>query len=271
MVCWIIGKIIIKQRFIVVENIPKFIKEKRTKENLRKRNPTWSRDELILALDLYFDCYPSIPSSSNSKIIELSTILNKINTQIKEDDINIRTPDSVIMKLSNFLRLDPRYTGKGLSKGSKLENVVWERFSKDIKKLKQLATQIKTLLFSKEHITTLIDIDEDEEFEEGKILTKLHKKRERNQKLIKTKKSQVLNKTGKLVCEICNFDFEKKYGKLGKGYIECHHNKPVSTLNKNETIKLLDLSILCSNCHRMIHRIKPWKSVAEMKEIIENS
>ena len=107
------------------ENFPKFIKETITKEDSRKRNSPWSRDELILALDLYFDFYPSIPSPSNPKIIELCEILNNLNKQIQ-----LRTADSIVMKLSNFLRLDPRYSGIGLSKGSKLENIVWKDFSK---------------------------------------------------------------------------------------------------------------------------------------------
>lgn len=251
----------------MAKKFPKLIKEKRIEENSKKRNPTWSRDELILALDLYFDCYPSIPSPSNSKIIELSNILNNLNIQIQASKINLRTPDSIIMKLSNFLRLDQRYVGKGLSKGSKLENIVWENFSKKPSELKKVASHIKTLIFSKESIFNVIDTD-DEEFEEGKILTKLHKKRERNQKLIQLKKSQILNQTGKLLCEICDFDFEAKYGRFGRGYIECHHNKPLSSLKENETIKLSDLSILCSNCHSIIHRIRPWKSIAQMKLII---
>ena len=37
--------------------------------NNYKRNPKWKRDELILALDLYFRCPPSSTSKENSKII----------------------------------------------------------------------------------------------------------------------------------------------------------------------------------------------------------
>ena len=56
-----------------------------------------------------------------------------------------------------------------------------------------------------------------------------------------------------LKCEVCGFDFEEVYGKLGAGYIEVHHKKPVS---EGERITDLnnDLVMLCSNCHRMIHR-----------------
>jgi len=57
-------------------------------------------------------------------------------------------------------------------------------------------------------------------------------------------------------CKLCGLDFEKVYGEIGKGYIEAHHLKPVGS-HKGEVLKLdisTDFSVLCSNCHRMIHR-----------------
>lgn len=255
----------------MVQKFVKYIKEERTEKKSRLKRNNWSRDELILALDLYFNCYPNIPSSDNHKIIELCEILDQMNSQIQGSKINRRTPASIVMKLSNFLRFDSRYIGKGLTKGSKLENLVWEDFSAKQLELNNIASQIKDLIKnSKVFIPTFINEEDDEEFEEGRILTKLHKYRERNQKLIKKKKDKILKETGKLVCEVCNFDFEEKYGELGKDYIECHHNKPIFSFKENETTKLSDLSILCSNCHRMVHRIRPWKSTEEMKEIINN-
>ena len=72
-----------------------------------------------------------------------------------------------------------------------------------------------------------------------------------------------------LQCEVCGFDFEKKYGSLGAGFIEVHHKKPVS---EGEHITDLenDLVMLCSNCHRMIHRGKYHMiTVEELKGIIQ--
>ena len=69
-------------------------------------------------------------------------------------------------------------------------------------------------------------------------------------------------------CEVCGFDFEAVYGKLGAGYIEVHHKKPVS---EGERITGLnnDLVMLCSNCHRMIHRGRDHMiTVEELKGII---
>ncbi len=72
----------------------------------------------------------------------------------------------------------------------------------------------------------------------------------------------------KLKCEVCGFDFEEVYGKLGAGYIEVHHKKPVA---EGERVTDLDndLAMLCSNCHRMIHRGKDHMiTVKELKKIL---
>ncbi|MBR0186235.1 MAG: HNH endonuclease [Synergistaceae bacterium] len=72
-----------------------------------------------------------------------------------------------------------------------------------------------------------------------------------------------------LKCEVCGFDFEKAYGKLGAGYIEVHHKRPVS-----EGVRMTDLdndlAMLCSNCHRMIHRGRDHMiTLEELKGIIK--
>lgn len=42
------------------------------------RNPKWTRDELILALDLYFRCSPSKTYKDRPEIIILSDVLNAL-------------------------------------------------------------------------------------------------------------------------------------------------------------------------------------------------
>jgi 5-methylcytosine-specific restriction enzyme A len=59
------------------------------------------------------------------------------------------------------------------------------------------------------------------------------------------------------VCSVCGFDFESRYGERGKGYIEIHHTKPLSSDDDEVIIDpKTDLIPVCSNCHRMIHRRK---------------
>lgn len=71
-----------------------------------------------------------------------------------------------------------------------------------------------------------------------------------------------------LKCEVCGFDFEAVYGKLGAGYIEVHHTKPVCEGERITDINN-DLVMLCSNCHKMIHRGKGnILSIEELKGLI---
>lgn len=75
-----------------------------------------------------------------------------------------------------------------------------------------------------------------------------------------------------LTCQICGFDFKEKYGRLGDGYIEVHHKKPLFLLD-DEVIPnpKTDMICVCSNCHRMLHRhrnsiISPEKLIAILNE-----
>jgi HNH endonuclease len=68
-----------------------------------------------------------------------------------------------------------------------------------------------------------------------------------------------------LAPDITQFDFEKRYGTRGRGFIEVHHIKAVATLVENSTTKLEDLALVCANCHRMIHAQKPWLSIEELR------
>lgn len=73
------------------------------------KNPKWHRDELILTLNLYFQLESSSFISTNSNIIELSQILNKLpihSEQLRKQDF--RNSNGVAMKLSNFTAIDPK-------------------------------------------------------------------------------------------------------------------------------------------------------------------
>lgn len=112
---------------------------------------------------------------------------------------------------------------------------------------------------------------EDDEFSEGKLLLKKHLQRERNPKLISRAKKKFIAKNGHLFCEVCGFDFKEKYGDLGENFIEAHHIKPISTMANNEKTKIEDIVMVCSNCHSMIHRSKPWLSKDGLKTIIKTN
>ena len=93
------------------------------------------------------------------------------------------------------------------------------------------------------------------ESSEGMVRLRLHKIRERNQKLVNSKKQKFLAKNGRLFCEICNFNFEDMYGELGHDFIEAHHCESIASLNGAKN-SIENLKLVCSNCHSMIHRTK---------------
>lgn len=237
----------------------------------RLRNPNWSRDELILALDLYLRLNPVHTDESNPDIVALSQLLNRLPIHPREDkQEEFRNPNGVYMKLCNFLRLDPTYEGKGLAAGSKLEEQVWQEFAADPDRLKTTAEAIRHNYSSMPKPTNEQEaaelVSEDEEFPEGRILTRVHCQRERNARLVAKKKRQVLQSTGTLACEVCAFDFAKFYGEIGQGFAECHHNRPLSELRTTDRTRLADLSVVCANCHRILHRVRPWLAVQQLRD-----
>lgn len=106
-------------------------------------------------------------------------------------------------------------------------------------------------------IDNIVDSDVESQEFENEIFVESGRKRhssyyERNSSL---RRSAV--KYHQTVCKICGFDFAKKYGEHGFGYIEIHHLNPVSNLNSETTIDpKTDMIAVCANCHRMLHRQK---------------
>jgi len=234
------------------------------------KNPPWTNDELILALDLYFRHNPSQISQAHPEVIELSELLNKLPIHANRPDVvRFRNPNGVYMKLCNFLRFDPSYSGTGLARGGKLEKQIWQEFANDRLRLSQVAKAIKDAAEAP-IIGLTADLDEDEEAPEGRVLLRQHKVRERNQSLVRNKKAQVLKRQGKLWCEVCSFDFQAVYGELGEGFIECHHTVPVSKLHPGHKTQLKDLALVCGNCHRMLHRGGENLTIKELMIIIKS-
>jgi len=74
-------------------------------------------------------------------------------------------------------------------------------------------------------------------------------------------------------CMICGFDFEKAYGELGTGYVEVHHLYPLGQLSEGESIATdpkTDMAVVCSNCHRILHRRRDQVlQLEELKAVVK--
>jgi 5-methylcytosine-specific restriction enzyme A len=236
-------------------------------ETVQAKSWNWARDELILALDLYFRSQPLPSSADDPAVVELSQTLRSLPLfPVERRRENFRNPAGVYFKLLNF-----HYIGTdgaaGYSNYGAADKEVYEDFTTDRVRLHSAATSIRQQ-FSSPDAALPDEAVEDEEAPEGKILLRLHRARERNPSLVRKRKRLAHEKHGSLRCEVCDFDFKAEYGELGNGFIECHHTVPVSQLAPNHKTKLTDLALVCANCHRMLHRGGEVLSIDALRSIL---
>lgn len=74
------------------------------------------------------------------------------------------------------------------------------------------------------------------------------------------------------ICQVCNFDFEKTYGEIGKGFIHVHHKVDLATIGESYQVDPInDLVPVCPNCHAMLHTEKPAMTVELLKKMFESA
>jgi 5-methylcytosine-specific restriction protein A len=98
---------------------------------------------------------------------------------------------------------------------------------------------------------------------------RLHRRIERNGKAARAAKKHHGTR-----CQACDLDFGESYGPLGDGFIEAHHLRPIASLEEGVAFAYdvaLDFAVLCSNCHRMIHRSDEPADVDALRRIIRRS
>lgn len=227
----------------------------------------WTRDELILALELYLRADRKLLDGSDPRVAALSELLKKLPIHRERHlDPTFRNPDGVAMTLTHFRGIDQ--PGRGMSGRNRLTSLVWDEFANDPDRLRRMARAIAESVGSEETEHQDAPDEEEEEFAEGRVAFRLHRARERSPQLVAAKKRQALKRTGSLACEICGFDFAGRYGERGQGFIECHHTVAVSDPAHRGATRLEDVALVCSNCHRMVHRWRPWLALPELGQLL---
>lgn len=234
----------------------------------------WLIEEDILSLEYYFKHETSEYDRNNESIKSFAKQVNNMYFNQSRMMNSKRTVASFEMKMWNYTFVDSGNARIGLENISVRSKELFLKYHNSKEDLYSLCDNIRnSSKYLLKNITkeAAFDDDFDDGYNEGRILQKTHYVIERNRKLINRKKKQAIQK-GNLRCEVCGFDFEEVYGKLGVDFIECHHNKPVSEYLKTQKTYLKDLSLVCSNCHRMLHRRrKISKSIDDLKEILEST
>ncbi|WP_105430489.1 HNH endonuclease [Neorhizobium sp. T6_25] len=227
-------------------------------------NPHWTRDETLLALDLYFALKGQIPSPKASEILDLSTLLRSLPYHAEAaKQPTFRNPDGVGFKLMNLRQVA---TGKGLGNVSSMDRQIWAEFGQRPDEVHRIAAAIKsgiTIVGSEK----LPDVEQ--ELPEGRLLTALHIRRERNPKVRKMLLDD--RRLAGFRCEICNLTRPDLEEPLQEAMFEAHHLVPLAEAGERKT-KLADLALLCACCHRLVHRAMVsklrWVGLAEARAII---
>ena len=103
-------------------------------------------------------------------------------------------------------------------------------------------------------VPTPEDFPDDDGFVEGSWKRVLHHRRERKGTLVKLAKQRAWQRDKTLRCEVCGLSFVEVYGELGNKVIEAHHKKPLAPRKRGQRNYVEDIALVCSNCHRMLHR-----------------
>jgi len=230
-------------------------------------NPKWTREETILALDLYLQLDGIVPSPKSQEVIELSHVLRSLPYhQDAAKQATFRNPDGVGFKLMNIRQVA---TGKGLGNVSNMDRQVWAELGHRKDEVHRIAQAIKAGIVAVGS-DALPDIEE--ELPEGRLLTALHVRRERNPRvrnlLLDARRTQGLR------CDVCQDSKPGLNPLLQEAMFEAHHLVPLAEAGERKT-KLSDLALLCANCHRLVHRAmivhSRWIDIDEAREMLAQS
>lgn len=228
-------------------------------------NPKWTREELILALELYHRMEPTIPGPKDERVINLSEELRALPYHSEEArKPSFRNPDGVAFKLQNLRQVA---TGRGLKNTAKGDREIWELFGDDPNRTRIAAARIREGLQINQEKA---DEPEDEEFLEGRAVTDAHKRIERNRKL-RASLLSARQRDDLVECDICGLRGDNLSKGLKDAVFEAHHRLPLSTSGRTKT-KLSDMSLLCANCHRLLHRAiairQEWIDIPDAGNVI---
>jgi len=126
----------------------------------------WTREELMLAINLYCKLPFGRLHSRNPEIIHLANLIG-------------RTPSSIAYKLVNFASLDPSLKARGIkgaSNASNLDKNIWNEFFNNWDTL-SYESELILSKFENKSIEALYEISELDVFEEGKTREQLVKTR----------------------------------------------------------------------------------------------
>ena len=224
-----------------------------------------------------------IPSGSNKIILGLAQSYEEAKKEYKsKSDLMLnKQADIMRMKIPEFDKFfrstipEIEISGTLNYRNGHVYHLEYD--SKNLPSDEQLKLDLENILNAYEALFNRGGRDSDnfsisEEISDTISIHESHKKKVHSS--IERPSSSVIKKIKKKLgyeCMACGFKFEEIYGKTGTEYIEAHHLTPIADLKEGEsrTITDKDFAVLCSNCHRMIHRFEDSSDLDKLKDLVK--
>ena len=218
-------------------------------------NPSFTRDEAILALDtMYFSCNGKATANSEA-MIELSGLLNRlpIHPADRRQD-NFRTSSGIAQQL-NLFKSNCATGVRNIHVGAIFFEIAFE-FEDHMDRLHEIAEAIRKNEqgFSLSPGSPLENMG----FPEGSLLGHLHRAIE----IRDGAKLQIGEK-----CSICNAIPQMYYKDCGE-LLQKHLIIPPTQLDYRIKYGAQFFIPVCPNCHEALHRYRPWLTKDNCGEIL---
>lgn len=220
-------------------------------------NPSFTRDEAILALDVLFFHGNERLSIQSPIMMELSELLNSL--PIYKPEIRpsyFRNPSGVLAQINAFRR--------SFQKGEKAPNVgkvfyeVANEFEGRLDELHEIAMAIRKNVTSYNDVT-FGSVLEADSFPEGSLLGHLHRiieKRDGSKLIVGNR------------CTICEIELDELYYGCSN-LMSLHLTVPITRIDGKKKYTESDFITVCPNCHAVLHQYRPWLSAENSKDILK--
>jgi len=220
---------------------------------------SWTRDEVILGLDVLLSNDSATLTEDNAAIVDLSHLLNRLPIISKDKrEVRFRNPAGVRRQLLTF--------AWSLKKDTKASHVgrqfymVFREYKDTLGELRCIAQAIRRCE-SAIQLMQYGDAVETEGFPEGAILSHVHRNTE----------ARFTEKCGEALteCEVCGIRPKGIYtGMSGSSILGKHLLVPPADFDPAAKLIAADFITVCPNCHRALHLTRPWRRRQDCEGIL---
>jgi 5-methylcytosine-specific restriction enzyme A len=234
------------------------------------RRIDWTWEEIVLACDLVAQNEWRQLDEGDHHVRELSSLLQKMSIH----PLDVRLPSfrnfaGVAQKTRKIASVHPDYVGRP-SNGNKLDREVLLEFLADPQRMHSYAQMLRQAAANDELENVPQLIGDEEDSLEGRYLLRMHRVWERKPAL-RAKKIRTVQARGEPLCAKPVASTSERpteiAGRASSNVITWNRcTRPES----GPRLSINDLALLCSNCHRMIHRKPPWPTPAQLRDLIHH-